>query len=356
MSRFSNEMMQKDGNLIYPSPLSPFDVGTDSISNDSVPSSSSSSSSSSSFSRISPILLLVIVILAVIFFVSGLLHLLVRFLLKRSSPSIYHHSNRYTERPGSHTLQRQLQQLFRLHDSGLDQSFIDALPVFLYRDIMDLKEPFDCAVCLNEFSYHDRLRSLPICSHAFHINCIDTWLLSNSTCPLCRASLLSSNFPLENPNLDEILGRGNGSHWQPENPISGNHQKRVTTTIDESSREMRVFSVRLGKFKKINSEEEQEHEEQIEEEGESSNQNHLNARRCYSMGTYQYVVGDSDLQVMKEKLNPAIFQGNGEVEGKKISGRSNGESFSVSKIWQWSKKSGLPIPSSSNNQWRPEFV
>ncbi|XP_038895238.1 RING-H2 finger protein ATL46-like [Benincasa hispida] len=350
MTRFSNEMKQKDGYLTYPSPLSPFDGSTDPKSNDST---LSSSSSSSSFSSISPILLLVIVILAVIFFISGLLHLLVRFLLKRSSPSIYQ-SNRYPERPGSHTLQRQLQQLFRLHDSGLDQNFIDALPVFFYKDIMGLKEPFDCAVCLYEFSDQDRLRLLPICSHAFHINCIDTWLLSNSTCPLCRATLLGSNFPSENPNLNEILGQESGSHRHPENPTSGNHQKRVTT-MEESTGEMRVLSVRLGKFKRINSEEEED-EEEIEEKGESSSQNNLNARRCYSMGTYQYVVGDSDLQVMKQKLNPENLRGNGDMEGKKISGRSKGESFSVSKIWQWSKKSGLQIPSSSNSQWKPEFV
>ncbi|CAK9311936.1 unnamed protein product [Citrullus colocynthis] len=351
MSRFSNEMKQKDGYLIYPSPLSPFDGGTDPKSNDSTPSSSSSSSSS--FSSISPILLLVIVILAVIFFISGLLHLLVRFLLKRSSSSIYQ-SNRYPERPGSHTLQRQLQQLFRLHDSGLDQAFIDVLPVFLYKDIMGLKEPFDCAVCLYEFSDQDRLRLLPICSHAFHINCIDTWLLSNSTCPLCRATLLGSTFPSENPNPNEILGQENSCHRQPENAVSGDHQKQATT-LEESTGEMRVLSVRLGKFKRINSEEDDD-EEQIEEKGESSSQNNLNARRCYSMGTYQYVVGDSDLQVMKEKLNPENLRGNGEIEGKKISGRSKGESFSVSKIWQWSTKSGLPIPSSSNNQWKPELV
>ncbi|TYJ99144.1 RING-H2 finger protein ATL46-like [Cucumis melo var. makuwa] len=352
MPRFSNEMKQKDGYLIYPSPISPFDGSTDPKSNDPTPSPSSSSSS---FSSISPILLLVIVILAVIFFISGLLHLLVRFLLKRSSPSIYQ-SNRYPERPGSHTLQRQLQQLFRLHDSGLDQTFIDALPVFLYKDIMGLKEPFDCAVCLYEFSDQDRLRLLPICSHAFHISCIDTWLLSNSTCPLCRATLLGSSFPSENPNLNEILGQENNYNRHPENTVAGNHQKRVTTTMEESAGEMRVLSVRLGKFKKLNNEEDDDEEEEIEEKGESSSQQNLNARRCYSMGTYQYVVGESDLQVMKEKLNTENVRGNGEMEGKKISGRSKGESFSVSKIWQWSKKSELPITSSSNSEWKTEVV
>lgn len=126
--------------------------------------------------------------------------------------------------------------------------------------------------------------------------------------------------------------------------------------MEESAGEMRVLSVRLGKFKKLNNEEDDDEEEEIEEKGESSSQQNLNARRCYSMGTYQYVVGESDLQVMKEKLNTENVRGNGEMEGKKISGRSKGESFSVSKIWQWSKKSELPITSSSNSEWKTEVV
>lgn len=127
--------------------------------------------------------------------------------------------------------------------------------------------------------------------------------------------------------------------------------------MEEPAGEIRVFSVRLGKFKRLNSdEEEEENDEGREEKGESSSQNNLEARRCYSMGTYQYVVGDSDLQVMKEKVNAENFPGNGDVEGKKISGRSKGESFSVSKIWLWSKKSEFPIPSSSNTQWKRELV
>ncbi|KAK1280424.1 RING-H2 finger protein ATL13 [Acorus gramineus] len=47
-------------------------------------------------------------------------------------------------------LQGQLQQLFHLHDAGVDQSFIDTLLDFLYKAIIGLKDPFDCAVCLCE--------------------------------------------------------------------------------------------------------------------------------------------------------------------------------------------------------------
>ncbi|GKC28857.1 hypothetical protein Tco_1036151, partial [Tanacetum coccineum] len=54
-------------------------------------------------------------------------------------------------------LQGQLQQLFTLHDSGVDQSFIDTLPVFDYKSIIGVKCPFDCAVCLCEFENDDNL-------------------------------------------------------------------------------------------------------------------------------------------------------------------------------------------------------
>lgn len=45
--------------------------------------------------------------------------------------------------------------------------------------------PF-CAVCLDEIMYGDKFRRLPKCRHCFHAECIDAWLLSRSTCPLCR--------------------------------------------------------------------------------------------------------------------------------------------------------------------------
>ncbi|KAM3340146.1 hypothetical protein P3S68_030016 [Capsicum galapagoense] len=127
-------------------------------------------------SKISPILLLAIVIIAIVFFIFGLLHLLIRYCLKMPSFSSISQSNRFPESSGPQVLQRQLQKLFRQHDSGLDQAVIDTLPVFCYKDIRGLKEPFDCAVCLCEFSEHEKLRLLPFCSHAFHIDCIDTWI------------------------------------------------------------------------------------------------------------------------------------------------------------------------------------
>ncbi|TXG47163.1 hypothetical protein EZV62_026457 [Acer yangbiense] len=59
---------------------------------------------------------------------SRLLHLLVRYFVKRP---VHHQLQRNPETSQSHShhaLQRQLRQHFRQHDSGLDQALMDALP------------------------------------------------------------------------------------------------------------------------------------------------------------------------------------------------------------------------------------
>ncbi|KAL3512904.1 hypothetical protein ACH5RR_025621 [Cinchona calisaya] len=322
-------------------------------------------------SRISPIVLLVIIILAVIFFVYGLLHLLVRYFMKRSSFSFSSipQSNRNRETTtGSHALQRQLQQLFLMHDSGLDQAVIDALPIFYYKDLTGLKEPFDCVVCLCEFSDKDMLRLLPLCSHAFHINCIDTWLLSNSTCPLCRSLISSSGNPIgNNPlfNFDES-SRERLNCFSVDNSENQQHSCNHKTEItQENGGEMRVFSVRLGKFRSINiGEGDQNGEIRSDQVDMIKNSCNLDGRRCYSMGTFQYIVG-SELQVTflseannENGGNVKLIRGrfdqgnfapnNAEREGKKISARTRGDSYSVSKIWLWSRKESSESFSDTN--------
>lgn len=51
---------------------------------------------------------------------------------------------------------------------------------------MGQKDGLECAVCLNKFEPSEVLRLLPKCKHAFHVECVDTWLDAHSTCPLCR--------------------------------------------------------------------------------------------------------------------------------------------------------------------------
>ncbi|XP_010477115.2 PREDICTED: F-box protein At2g05970-like [Camelina sativa] len=57
------------------------------------------------------------------------------------------------------------------------------VPLFNCMTMIGLRHKlFDCAVCRR-------------CNHAFHVKRIDTWLLTNSTCPLCRDNLLLALTP-----------------------------------------------------------------------------------------------------------------------------------------------------------------
>lgn len=94
---------------------------------------------------------------------------------------------------------------------GLDESAIKSLPlsIFTMKSILFR----DCAVCLLEFEDGDYLRTLPLCSHAFHVDCIDEWLRSHATCPLCRAGVFCLDPPLFipmraariRPSLDDLI-------------------------------------------------------------------------------------------------------------------------------------------------------
>jgi len=76
---------------------------------------------------------------------------------------------------------------------GLDADSINSIPTYLYSEVKEHrieKVELECAVCLCEFEDSDILRLLPGCCHVFHPQCIDPWLASHATCPICRQSLL----------------------------------------------------------------------------------------------------------------------------------------------------------------------
>ncbi|KAJ6308483.1 hypothetical protein OIU76_018129 [Salix suchowensis] len=75
---------------------------------------------------------------------------------------------------------------------GLDSSQIQLFPTFTYSSVKDFRREqygLECAICLAEFSDEDLLRLLTVCYHVFHQECIDLWLESHKTCPVCRRDL-----------------------------------------------------------------------------------------------------------------------------------------------------------------------
>ncbi|KAM5575534.1 RING-H2 finger protein ATL34 [Rosa sericea] len=117
----------------------------------------------------------VMIVLVVVFFILGFL-------------SVYTRQCAQTRLAGRSDLARE-----RMMARGLDPAVIETFPAFLFSDVKGLhlgKDSLECAVCLNEFQDDETLRLIPKCDHVFHPDCIDTWLISHSTCPVCRAYLV----------------------------------------------------------------------------------------------------------------------------------------------------------------------
>lgn len=73
---------------------------------------------------------------------------------------------------------------------GLDTSAVDSLPLVPYGGGAKHRMIEECPICLGEFSETETVKMIPYCGHVFHPTCIDTWLASHVTCPLCRSAEL----------------------------------------------------------------------------------------------------------------------------------------------------------------------
>lgn len=99
-------------------------------------------------------------------------------------------------------------------EMGIDEATLKSYPEVLYSEAKKLmaqenKEEENkgwkvmlssataacCSVCLADYKDTDVLRVLPDCGHMFHVACVDPWLRSRPTCPVCRASPLPSPMP-----------------------------------------------------------------------------------------------------------------------------------------------------------------
>jgi len=63
---------------------------------------------------------------------------------------------------------------------------ISQLPVSTLNDPSSLPEDRrQCNICLEDFEVGEKRKVLP-CLHGFHCTCIDKWLASNGSCPICK--------------------------------------------------------------------------------------------------------------------------------------------------------------------------
>ncbi|CAN6327910.1 unnamed protein product [Urochloa humidicola] len=96
---------------------------------------------------------------------------------------------------------------------GLDADAIRGLPVTLYRPPASPPPPAGvqgkvggddggeaeaeadehaaalCSICISALVAGEKVKVLPPCGHCFHPDCVDAWLRSHASCPLCRCLL-----------------------------------------------------------------------------------------------------------------------------------------------------------------------
>ncbi|GAU13733.1 hypothetical protein TSUD_348370 [Trifolium subterraneum] len=117
---------------------------------------------------------------------------------------------------------------------GLDASVLKSLPVSVFNSKEEDGLDLECSVCLSEVVEGEKLRVLPQCNHRFHIDCIDMWFQSHSTCPLCRTTLATATPP---PTTLVVQEEESSAAAFPTNVlIWGNHNQVIssTTTLEQN--------------------------------------------------------------------------------------------------------------------------
>ncbi|GMN53939.1 hypothetical protein TIFTF001_023077 [Ficus carica] len=127
----------------------------------------------------SKVMLIAIISLSAIVLLVLALHVYARYILRRQARR---------RRAAIHRLGLTVAHARSAEESpktGLDPSVIASLPVFAFKS----DEHTECSVCLSALDDGEIARRLPNCKHTFHVECIDKWLSSQSTCPICRTAV-----------------------------------------------------------------------------------------------------------------------------------------------------------------------
>ncbi|XP_057432293.1 putative RING-H2 finger protein ATL50 [Lotus japonicus] len=118
---------------------------------------------------------------------------------------------------------------------GINRQLIDKCPVLAVKDLRigEGGSCIECAVCLAEFQDGDSIRLLPKCHHVFHPDCIDSWLLSHMSCPVCRATLTSDDVPddIVIIPISDTTTTTTATATEPEPPANGSSSSTISSSV-----------------------------------------------------------------------------------------------------------------------------
>ncbi|KAK1412347.1 hypothetical protein QVD17_33521 [Tagetes erecta] len=199
----------------------------------------------------SRILFVAIIVLSTVVVVVTMLHIYARYLLRR--------------RIRSRGSLQGIGLIARIHSDvvarrGLEPDVITSIPILMYKDHDHGQEVnSECAVCLSSFEDNQMIRILPNCKHHFHAECIDKWLGSQSSCPICRHEVESGESEPTIPPLPREPSTRLGDVVGPPSAPPLEHTVIVTVTKEGTSNDQMVQSSskvgrtnsRLGSFKRM---------------------------------------------------------------------------------------------------------
>ncbi|CAH8390193.1 unnamed protein product [Eruca vesicaria subsp. sativa] len=192
----------------------------------------------STYDRNSKIMLAAVVSLSAVILFVFILHLYARFVLRR-------------RRDTFRGLPVVVRHPFQTPKRGLNPTLIASLPTFTVGAVSEETAATECAVCLSVLEEQDTARELPSCKHVFHVDCVDKWLTTCSTCPVCRTEVQPR--PRLEPEPREGPVGGDGASSPPTAPplvrINLSAEAAASSSSDDKTA---VSSVsRLDSFRKI---------------------------------------------------------------------------------------------------------
>ncbi|KAM0897669.1 hypothetical protein ACQ4PT_022413 [Festuca glaucescens] len=235
----------------------------------------------SSSLNLSPSLLIIAALLAFVFCASVSIHFLLRCLSRQPSPpaqSSLPRAHRVSSTPSETETADAPPARPAAGAAGSEdvdeekERLIASLPLFTMASALAAlpKSSPDCAVCLSPFVPDAELRLLPACRHAFHAACVDAWLRTTPSCPLCRAAI-----SLPHPPLPAAYTAAAG-------------QQEPLDSRSSSSSNSRSFRVEIGSVS-----------------NRRSSAAGADDRRTYSLGSFDYRVDEEVEAVVARIARPA---------------------------------------------------